>query len=70
MADYMPRLSTAMREPEELLPHFETPLVPRIYFRARAYRGRRYYDLPCITHDRCGNTGQPSGGRMAVGNFP
>ena len=36
MADYMPRLSTAMREPEELLPHFETPLVPRNSISGRA----------------------------------
>lgn len=37
MTDYMPsKLSMAMREPEELLPHFETPLVPRNSISGRA----------------------------------
>ena len=37
MTDYMPsKLSIAMREPEELLPHFETPLVPRNSISGRA----------------------------------
>ena len=37
MSDYMPsKLSTAMREPEELLPHFNTPLVPRNSISGRA----------------------------------
>jgi cell division transport system permease protein len=37
MADYMPsKLSMALPEPEELLPHFETPLVPRNSISGRA----------------------------------
>ena len=37
MTDYMPsKLNLAMREPEELLPHFETPLVPRNSISGRA----------------------------------
>ncbi len=37
MTDYMPsKLSMAMREPEELLPHFDTPLVPRNSISGRA----------------------------------
>ncbi len=37
MTDYMPsKLSMALREPEELLPHFETPLVPRNSISGRA----------------------------------
>jgi cell division transport system permease protein len=37
MTDYMPgKLSMAMSEPEELLPHFETPLVPRNSISGRA----------------------------------
>jgi cell division transport system permease protein len=37
MTDYMPsKLSMAMREPEETLPHFETPLVPRNSISGRA----------------------------------
>jgi cell division transport system permease protein len=37
MTDYMPsKLNLTMREPEELLPHFETPLVPRNSISGRA----------------------------------
>jgi len=36
MSDYMPKLSMELREPEELLPHFETPLVPRNSISGRA----------------------------------
>ncbi len=37
MTDYMPsKLSMAMREPEALLPHFDTPLVPRNSISGRA----------------------------------
>ena len=37
MSDYIPsNLSTALREPEQLLPRFETPLVPRSSISGRA----------------------------------
>jgi cell division transport system permease protein len=37
MSDYLPsKLGVAMREPEQLLPHFETPLVPRNSISGRA----------------------------------